>query len=254
MFFILSKALLFLITPAFWLGLSILGALFLKNERWKKRLKWTSIGLFIFFTNSVIFSSFCGLWEIPGTKIDKVKQHDVAIVLGGFSDYNNDLDELTIYRQADRIFQAITLYRTGKVKKILISGDSGYITDRGLHEARQMKAVLVKWGFPPEDILTEDTSKNTHENAAESAKLLKKHKELKSYLLVTSGTHMRRSLACFEKEGLKCTPFSTDLLTNQTGNYHWDQYIIPSMDNFSYWNKLIKEMVGYVAYSMAGYI
>lgn len=254
MFFILSKALLFLITPVFWLGLAVLGALFLKNEIWKKRMKWTAVIMFFFFSNSVIFSSFCRLWEIPGTKISTVEHHDVAIVLGGMSDYNNDLEELTIYRQADRIFQAITLYRTGKVKKILISGDSGYITDRGLHEARQMKSVLVKWGFPPEDILTEDISKNTHENAAESAKILKEHKDLKSYLLVTSGTHMRRSLACFKKEGLNCTPFSTDLITNQTGNYHWDQYFIPSMDNFSYWNKLIKEMVGYVAYSMAGYI
>ncbi len=254
MFFILSKALLFLITPVFWLGLAILGALFLKNEVWKKRMKWTSIGLFVFFSNSVIFSMLCGLWEVPGTKIKDVKKHDVAIVLGGMSDYNNDLDELTIYRQADRIFQAITLYKTGKVKKILISGDSGYITDRGLHEARQMKSILVKWGFPPEDILTEEISKNTHENAQESAKLLKKHPELKSYILVTSGTHMKRSLACFKKEGLKCTPFSTDLLTNQTWSFHWDQYIIPSMDNFSYWNKLIKEMVGYIAYSMVGYI
>lgn len=254
MFFILSKALLFLITPIFWLGLSILGAIFLKNELWKKRMKWTALIMFIFFSNSVIFSSFCGLWEVPGTKISKVKQHDVAIVLGGMSDYNNDLDELTIYRQADRLFQAITLYKTGKVKKILISGDSGYITDRGLHEARQMKSLLVKWGFPPEDILTEDLSKNTHENAKETAKVLKKHKDLKSYVLVTSGTHMRRSMACFKKEGLNCTPFSTDLLTNQTGSYHWDQYIIPNMDNFSNWNKLFKEMVGYVAYSMAGYI
>jgi len=254
MFFILSKALLFLITPVFWLGLAILGALFLKNEVWKKRMKWTSIVLFLFFSNSVIFSLFCGLWEVPGTKMRDVKPHDVAIVLGGMSDYNNDLDELTIYRQADRIFQAITLYKTGKVKKILISGDSGYITDRGLHEARQMKSILVKWGFPPEDILTEELSKNTHENAQESVKILKKHPEWKSFILVTSGTHMKRSLACFKKEGLKCTPFSTDLLTNQTGSFHWDQYFIPSMDNFSYWNKLIKEMVGYVAYSMAGYI
>lgn len=217
-------------------------------------MKWTVIGLFVFFSNSVIFSLFCGLWEIPGTKISEVKQHDVAIVLGGMSDYNNDLEELTIYRQADRIFQAITLYRTGKVKKILISGDSGYITDRGLHEARQLKSVLMKWGFPEEDILTEETSKNTHENAVESVKLLKQHKELKSYLLVTSGTHMRRSLACFANEGLTCTPFSTDLITNRTGNFHWDQYIIPSLDNFSYWNKLIKEIVGYVAYSLAGYV
>lgn len=254
MFFILSKALLFLITPFFWLGLAVLGAIFLKNEIWKKRMKWTSIGIFIFFTNSVIFSLFCSLWEVPGTKIPEVKQHDVAIVLGGMSEYNNDLEELTIYRQADRIFQAITLYRTGKVKKILISGDTGYITDRGLHEARQMKSILVKWGFPAEDILTEEISKNTHENAVESVKVLRKHPDLKSYLLVTSGTHMKRSLACFKKEGLNCTPFSTDLLTNQTGSFHWDQYFVPRMDNFSYWNKLIKESVGYVAYAMAGYV
>jgi len=254
MFFILSKALLFLITPIFWLGLALLGALFLKNERWRKRLKWTSVAMFLFFTNSVIFSSFCSVWEVPGTKLSQVQKHDVAIVLGGFSNYNNDLDKLTMYHQADRIFQAITLYRTGKVKKILISGDSGYITDRGLHEARQMKEVLLKWGFPPEDILTEDTSKNTHENAEESAKILKKHKDLKSYILVTSGTHMRRSLACFKKEGLNCTPFSTNLMANRSGSFHWDQYYIPSTDNFGYWNKLIKEMVGYVAYSIAGYI
>jgi uncharacterized SAM-binding protein YcdF (DUF218 family) len=254
MFFILSKALLFLITPIFWLGLALFLMIFLKNELWKKRMKWMSIGLFVFFSNSVIFSLFCGIWEVPGTKISDVKQHDVAIVLGGMSDYNSDLDELTIHRQADRIFQAITLYKTGKVKKILISGDSGYITDRGLHEARQMKSILVKWGFPPEDILTEERSKNTHENAVESAKVLKKHKELKSYLLVTSGTHMKRSMACFKKEGLNCTPFSTDLLTNQTGSFHWDQYIIPNMDNFSYWNKLFKEMTGYVVYSLSGYI
>jgi uncharacterized SAM-binding protein YcdF (DUF218 family) len=254
MFFILSKALLFLITPIFWLGLAVLGALFLKNERRKKQLKWVSVFLFFFFTNSVIFSSFCGVWEVPGTKLSHVKEHDVAIVLGGFSTYNNDLDELAMYHQADRIFQAITLYRTGKVKKILISGDSGYITDRGLHEARQMKAILMKWGFPPEDILTEDLSKNTHENAAESAKILKERDDLNSYILVTSGTHMRRALACFKKEGLDCTPFSTDLLTNQTRDFHWDQYFIPSMVNFEHWNKLIKEMVGYVAYSFAGYI
>lgn len=254
MFFILSKMLLFLISPVVWLGVAIVLAFYFKQEKWKKRMRWTALGIFLFFSNSVIFSLFCGMLEVPGTKMADVKQHDVAIVLGGMSDYNNDLKELTIHRQADRIFQAITLYKTGKVKKILISGDSGYITDRGLHEAKQMKSVLVKWGFPEEDILTEELSKNTHENALESAKILKKHPELKSYLLVTSGTHMRRSLACFEHEGLKCTPFSTDLLTNQSGNFHWDQYIIPNMDNFSHWNKLLKETVGYVAYWFAGYI
>ena len=65
---------------------------------------------------------------------------------------------------------------------------------------------------------------------------------------------MRRALACFERAGLKCDSFSTDLYTNQTGGYHWDQYIIPNVDNFITWNKLFKEIIGYIVYDMRGYI
>ena len=73
---------------------------------------------------------------MPGTKLNDVEQHDVAIVLTGMAEYNNDIETLTMRRQADRIWQAINLYKAGKVKKILISGDHGYISDRGLSEAK----------------------------------------------------------------------------------------------------------------------
>ena len=76
---------------------------------------------------------------------------------------------------------------------------------------------------------------------------------MNKYILVTSGIHMKRALACFEKEGLTCTPFSTDLYTNQSGNYYWDQYLIPNMDNFTQWNKLNKEISGFLAYKIMGY-
>jgi len=195
------------------------------------------------------------MWEYPGTPISKVKKHDVAIVLGGMAEYNNDLKVLSIRRPGDRIFQAITLYKKGLVKKILISGDSGHLTDRGLHEARQMKKMLVSWGIPKEDIITEEHSVNTFENARETKKLLdRSYPELKSFLLVTSGTHMRRALGCFQKQGMECTPYSTDLYTNLTGNYFWDQYLIPNPDNFYQWRNLFKEMVGYVTYDVVGYI
>lgn len=203
----------------------------------------------------MIFIEACRMWEVPADKIDTVQSHDVAIVLGGMAEYNSDIDELSIRRQGDRILHAVTLYKTGKVKKILISGDSGFITDRGLHEAKQLKELLVKWGLPSEDILTEERSKNTHENAYYTTKLLKEsYPELKSFLLITSGIHMKRAKACFEKEGLKCTPHSTDLFSSQRRGYQWDQYIIPSVDNFVQWNKLIKEVVGYMSYGVAGYI
>lgn len=255
MFFFLSKVLLFLLSPFFWLILCIGLYIFWKNPRWKKALKWTSVGIFVFFSNSVIFSLFCGLWEYPGIKESQLKQHDVAIVLGGMSEYNNDLNVLSIRRPGDRIFQAITLYKKGKVKKILISGDSGHLTKRGLHEARQMKEVLVTWGIPETDILTEETSVNTHENARNTVQLLNRsYPELKSFVLVTSGIHMRRAMGCFQKEGLKVTPYSTDLYTNQTKNFLWDQYLIPNFGNFGLWKDLFKEIVGYTVYDIAGYI
>lgn len=255
MFFFLSKALLFLLTPFFWLTLAIALYFFWRNDKWKKRLKWIAIGIFIFFSNSIIFSEFCRQWEIPGTKIEDIKKHDIAIVLGGMFEYNSDLDEISIRRQGDRLIQAISLYKTGKVKKLLISGESGYISNRGLKEAKQVKDLLIKWGVPKKDILTEENSVNTHENAQNTVQLLKQsYPEYKSFILVTSGIHMRRSLACFEKEGLRCTPFSTDLYSNKTRNYYWDQYIIPSIDNFTQWNKLLKETVGYVTYDIVGYI
>lgn len=195
------------------------------------------------------------MWEVHGTKMKDVGNYDVAIVLSGMAEYNNDLGEISIRRTGDRIFQAITLYKTGKVKKLMISGDSGYITDRGLHEAAQLKELLVKWGIPATDIITEEVSRNTHENAAESKKILERsYPHLKKILLVTSGMHMRRSLACFKKEGLECDTFSTDLYSSPKGGYFWDQYIIPDVGTFATWTKLLKEIVGYVTYDIAGYI
>lgn len=255
MFFFLSKALLFLLSPFFWMMLAFALFMFARKQKWKMIGKWSSIGIFVFFSNIVIFSFFCKAWEIPGETIASVKKHDVAIVLGGMFEYNGDINEISIRRQGDRLFKAISLYKTGKVEKLLISGDSGYIGESGLHEAKQVKEVLVSWGIPETDIITEEKSINTHENAVETVKVLKQsYPHYKSFILVTSGIHMKRSLACFEKEGLLCTPFSTDLYSNQTGSYYWDQYIIPNLDAFKLWNKLLKEIVGYISYSVVGYI
>ena len=229
-------------------------ALFSKNAKRKRNSKWIAIGLFIFFTNSVIYSEFCRLWEVPGTKFDQIEKHDVAIVLGGMFEYNSDLETISIRRSGDRIIQALTLYKTGKVDKLLLSGDNGYLTDRGLHEAKQIKELLIQWGINPTDIISEESSTNTHLNAQETTKLLKQsYPHFSKFILVTSGTHMKRAKACFDREGLTCTPFSTDLHANQTHKYKWDQYLIPNVYNFSLWSDLNKEIVGHLTYKIMGY-
>ncbi len=244
-----------MLKPFFWFVLFTALYIFRPQSRWRNKFKWAAIIVFVFFSNSVIFSEFCRLWEVPGQHSSNFEKHDVAIVLGGMAEYNSDINELSFRRQGDRLMKAITLYKTNKVSKILISGDNGYLTDRGLHEAKQAKALLIQWGIPKQDILTEEKSVNTYENAKYSVQLLKnKYPELNKVILVTSGIHMRRARACFAKQGLVCTPCSTDLYANQSRNYYWDQYFIPSLDNFIQWNKLLKESFGYMAYDMIGYI
>lgn len=253
MFFLLSKLLYIFISPFAWLLIALYFAFFSKKEIRRKRGKIAAISIIIFFSNTFIYKEVCRQWEIFGTPVNKVRHADVAIVLGGMSEFNTDLNTLSIRRGGDRIWQAITLYKRGKVEKLLISGDHGYVIDRGLHEARQMQDVLVQWGIPKEDILVEVKSKNTYENAVETKKVLKKEfPEAKKFILVTSGRHMRRARACFEKAGLHCTTYSTDLYTGPKRFYTFTDFFVPDLSVMEDWHGLIKEIVGFITYRITG--
>jgi uncharacterized SAM-binding protein YcdF (DUF218 family) len=255
MFFILSKVLLFLIAPLTWVIIGIGFGFFARSAKWKKRGRYTAIFFVLFFSNSFIYKEFCRQWEVFGTPLNEMKHHDVGIVLGGMAEYNNDLKTLSIRRGGDRIWQALNLYKAGKIDKILISGDNGDLTEKGLKEALQMKEVLVKWGIPKNDIITETTSRNTYENAVETKKVLNRsYPQFHSFVLITSGRHMRRALACYEEQGLHCTPYSTDLYTGPTRSYTFDEFIVPDVSTMYDWNGLIKEWFGYVTYAATGKI
>lgn len=255
MFFILSKILLFLISPFFWMIFFVGIAFFHPNIKYKKRAKIAALFFFVFFTNTFIFNEFSRKWEIHGTPIEEVGNYEVGIVLSGMAEYNNDLKTLSLRKSGDRIWQAISLYKKNKIKKILITGKSGYITERGLDEANQFKEVLVSWGIPANDILVETNSKNTHENALETKKVLTvSYPHIDTCLLITSSLHMRRSMGCFSKEGVNCVPYSTNLNTSEKRFFYWDQLLVPNVDNFYQWNDLTKEWIGYVSYKIAGYI
>lgn len=255
MFFFLSKVLLFTISPYTWLLTSIGIYFFSKKAHWKKRSKIAILAIALIFSNTFLFKEVCRCWEVFGTPIKKVKHYDVAVVLTGMAEYNNDLGVLSVRRGIDRIWQTITLYKEGKVDRILISGDHGYLIDKGLHEATQLKEVLIKWGIPEHIIITETVSKNTYENARETKKILDRlFPNSSSILLVTSGKHMRRARACFAKQGITCDTFSTDLYTGPNRTFAFDEVFIPDVSTMNDWHGLLKEMFGYLAYSITGKI
>jgi uncharacterized SAM-binding protein YcdF (DUF218 family) len=255
MFFYLSKILSYLIDPFNWLIICVLILIFSKRQKLRNWSKIVGVFIFIFFTNTVIFLEFTRLWEPKGIKIESVGHYDVGVVLGGMAEYNNNLDRLSIRRGGDRIWQAIHLYHLGKIDKILISGDSGFMVDKGLKEAFRFKKVLIEEGVPESDVLIETVSKNTYQNAVESKKVLDAIPGEESVLLITSALHMKRSKSCFEKAGFKnFDTFTTDHFTGERRGYYFDQYLIPNVSVMTNWNSLIHEWVGYLSYWLTGKI
>ncbi len=255
MFFFLSKALHILTEPIFWILFLWSIYAWKKKSKWRKKLLLSAVVISFLFTNTLVFKEVARLWEVHGVDANSIENYDVAIVLGGMFEYNNDLKTLSARRGADRLYQALRLYHRGKVKKLLISGSNGFVSDRGLDEAKQIRDELVIWGIPREDILIDSLSKNTWENASNTFEILQRNGLTdKRLLIITSGTHMRRSLGCFEKLGLRVDSYSTDLFTGPKRSYHWDEYIIPSLSTADDWSILTHEIAGYLVYKIMGYL
>ena len=206
------------------------------------------------FTNRFAALLLHHAWEADGTKTEQLSDdYDVAIVLGGMSKYDNDLERMILHKGADRIWNAIRLYKLGKVKKILVSGADGKLLDESLNEAQAFKKDLLILGIPEEDVRIEDQSRNTYQNAAYSKKLLVElGMENDKLLLITSAMHMKRASACFEKQGLTFDTFAVDA---NTGSFYldWGHLLIPDQHAIELWYQLFHEITGYIVYKLVGY-
>lgn len=94
-----------------------------------------------------------------------------------------------------RLDEAWRLYRL-EPKPIIVSGGHVDPFTPAKDENAIAREFLIRWGVPESDVIGEEKSRDTFENALETRKLLKKY-GWKRYLLVTSAIHMPRSMLVF---------------------------------------------------------
>ncbi|HEX5002998.1 MAG TPA: YdcF family protein [Bacteroidia bacterium] len=252
MFFLLSKIFEFVLLPLTWI-IVLLGVGLYKNAN-GRRMILAAFLMLLFFTNPYFINVALHSWEVQGRKVSSIDlPYDVVIVLGGsMRYYNGELNRPVYSSSVDRMLQAITLYKQHKVKKILLSGGSGRVLFPDERESAILAGILDDAGIPRSDIILENNSRNTWQNAVESAKLLKSGTYGNRFLLLTSAFHMRRSLACFSKAGLKCDPWSVDQRSGQ-GTFSPDRIILPEAAAMGLWDILFHEWFGVIFYKIAGY-
>ncbi len=255
MYFFLSKTLGYLVRPMVIVCICFLAAWATRNKRRRKLLFIAGFSLLFLFSNEFIANEVMNAWEIkavPFSSLDRT--YTVGILLCGTTRAEvGPPDRVYIGSAADRINHTLQLYKTGKIQKIMIAGGSGRLIDIGTREAEDLKSLLQLMGVPEGDIFVENKSRNTHESAVLVASILQPMTRPGDCLLITSASHMRRSLATFRKAGWACKPFPVDF-HGHVRKFDFDVLFIPKVEAVTWWQAILKEWTGYITYWIAGYI
>ena len=248
MFFLLSKIFAFLIQPLSWLCMLLIGSVVFKQKR--RRLLQILCGVFLLFSNAFVFEEVQRWWSIAPTRdVDLPNHIPHAVVLGGFSNFDAELQRIQFHQASDRLWQTLRLSKQNCVEHIIISGGSGRIREPENKESVFIQQFLhdLEWPTP---ISIESQSRNTYENAKYVRELLPKHDTI---LLVTSELHMRRALECFRKQGFIPIPYTTDRHVGPR-RWHVEHAFLPTFSTLTAWPALLHEMVGYFSYWWMDYL
>jgi uncharacterized SAM-binding protein YcdF (DUF218 family) len=226
-------------------------AYYFRNVKYCKKFLLGAVLIFYLFSNSFIRKEAYRYWEYPFTTFKDTC--DYAVVLGGYSLFDYSASRITFTESGDRLFQSYQLYQQGRVKKILLTGGSGSVLHPEKTEADKVRDFLISLKVPEQDIILENASRNTYENAINTAQWISKNDSSAKCLLVTSALHMPRALGCFKKTGLNIIPYTADRLS-EPRQFDPENLLIPNPDNLNKWSFLFKEMIGILAYKMKGYI
>lgn len=250
MFFILSKVLFFLIVPFSWLVMLLVWIWLTKNQRLKKRLVIAFAVIFIVFTNPFIYRCVVLQLQTPLAVLPAGKTYEAGVVLGGFSGYDK-YNRGYFGDNADRFIQTANLYHRGIIKKIIISGGNGSLFPNSPAEAVYLRQQFLDNGVADSAIIMETASRNTYENAVFSKRISDSLHLQEPLVLVTSAEHMKRSMSCFNKAGLKCIAYPCDYKTVPQ-DPSFDNTVFPKIDLLARWGHTIKEFVGLWVYRATG--
>ncbi|GAB3927831.1 YdcF family protein [Mucilaginibacter myungsuensis] len=243
MYFILSKLLLFLINPIYWILVLLLIAAFTKRAKLRRCTAIAGAVMLLLFSNAWLFNIVARSWEYRAVKLPDSARYSCAIVLGGFVS-TSDGKEGHFNESFDRFFQGVKLYRAGKASHVLVTGGSSLLLPNGFSEGEWTRGQMKRFGVPDSAVLIEGKARNTMENAKLSAVVLQQKGLKPPYLLVTSANHMRRSVMIFKKNNIDVQPYPSNIQTVKIG---WPVFsdIIPEPYIIMAWGGFLKELIGY---------
>jgi uncharacterized SAM-binding protein YcdF (DUF218 family) len=219
-------------------------------RRWQKILRIsivTSLVLAILLTFTAPIQFLVSNLENrhPQPSAKNLESASGVIVLGGALQEGQipfERNQTSINENGERLTTALQLLHTFPNLKLLYSTGSGQLLVNGSTEYAAAVKFFNEQKIEGNRIIFENTSRNTFENA--KASFEKISPKSNSWILITSATHMNRSVKTFSEAGWSVIPYPVDYQTGTRIN--WTQ--ISASKGTQLWNRWIHETVASVLY------
>jgi uncharacterized SAM-binding protein YcdF (DUF218 family) len=176
----------------------------------------------------------------------------IVVLAGGVNPSDDscgaaELDSETLHR----CLHAAELYHRGPACPVLVSGGKVDPESPVPAGATAMRSYLLQLNVRASDVMVEDTSRTTYENAVECRKQLEQ-RNVRKIVLVTSAVHMARAVRCFHKQGLEVIPAPCHFQAGQLDRSLRDY--LPNPDAVSACRDAVHEWLGGLWYQLRGRI
>lgn len=243
--FLFSKLFGLLLNPTLWILVAMLLAWAARDKRLRGRLLAAAAIMTLFFTNGWVVKNLMSRYSAKPMPMRQGETYEAGILLAGMAGYDSKSDWTFFTQDADRFIQALSLYKQGHIRKIIVQGGHGdpFATHRFV-EAEFLAGKLREMGVPESDIVWEGASRNTLESARE-ARGIKDSLGMKGPLvLITSAYHMPRSEWLYESQGIDVRPYPAYFAVKPSGEALTWRTPIPSTGAMDLWRILLHEVTG----------
>ncbi|MEN6529587.1 MAG: YdcF family protein [Anaerolineaceae bacterium] len=262
MMIFLSKFLPLFLYPAGLITLLLLFALVFWKKRSLSHALLVAAFLVLFVTgNKYTATAFARTLEWQYPTLPANTRADVIVVLGGGTEPEVPPRPMVeVNSSGDRVLYAVRLYQQGVAPVLLLSGgDIDFINNSPSTPADDMAALMEMLDVPREDLIIQNASFNTEQDAEFSCRLIRES-GFQKVVLVTSAFHMPRSVALFEAQGCPVIPAPVDFGITEDS---WQNLahptvqeflinLLPSYSHISTVTKVMKEYFGMWYYHLSG--
>jgi uncharacterized SAM-binding protein YcdF (DUF218 family) len=191
-------------------------------------------------------------WRYPPTE-SRPDDAEAIVVLGGGMDppdavrLRAELGEESLYR----CLHAAAVYRRGKPCPVVVCGGRIVPGPSTPPLALVMREFLRDLGVDDRDIIVEDRSRSTHENAVECRDRLRE-RGIGKVVLVTDAIHMFRALRSFRKQAIQAVPSACH---HRATEFEWTiGSFLPRAGAVLNHQRAFHEWIGSAWYCLKGYL